>query len=163
MKKRLEIVPAAGAAKVDDTCQRQNAKRGAEPYEREHQPADSRIAVGRHWISLATFCLLSTALCLRCIAAPPPWSVQVSTNPAGPWITLTNVNWSAGFARWQGPAGAGISIGNVITISNATASTVLSNGVVVAQAAPLSSNDWLTLMSQPGISSNQYELILSHQ
>ena len=48
-------------------------------------------------------------------ATASPWSVQVSTNPSGPWITLTNVNWSAGFARLQGPVGASVEIGNTVT------------------------------------------------
>ncbi len=121
-------MPTASEFQVGNCGQRRDAESPAEPHECEHRPTDSSIAVSRHWISLAIFYLLSTALCLRCFSAPLPWSVQVSSNPAGPWITLTNINWSAGFARLQGPGGASVVIGNAVTITNATA--VLSNGTL---------------------------------
>ena len=132
MNRRSETMPKASELQVGNCRQRRDAESPTEPHECEHRPTDSSIAVGRHWISLTIFYLLSTALCLRCLSAPPPWSVQVSTNPAGPWITVTNVTWPAGFARLQGPAGTGVTVGNALTISNATA--VLSNGTLSVTA-----------------------------
>ena len=83
----------------------------------------------------------ASLLTSACLASPPPWSVQVSTNTAGPWIMLTNVNRSAGFARLQGPSGASVSIGNIVTTTNATSNA--------AAGTPLS-----CLPSPPGITSD---------
>jgi hypothetical protein len=127
-------VPPAGVAKVENADQGEDTQRYAEPYERQHQLTDHRIAIGHHWgFSIIAFFIVQAFLVASAYAATaPPWSVQVSSNPAGPWITLTNINWSTGFARLQGPGGASVVIGNALTLSNATA--VLSNGTLSVTA-----------------------------
>ena len=128
---RLEAMPPAGELQPGYRGQRHDAQGAAEPHERQHQLADHRISVRRHWRSLAIFSLLSIALCLRAAA----WSVKVSTNsPAqNSFFTVGTFTSPNGFAEIQAPNGATIAAGSVVTITNATAA--LSNGTLTITAA----------------------------
>jgi hypothetical protein len=95
-------------------------------------------------------------------ALPPSWSVKVSTNsPAqSAFFAVATFNSPNGFAEIQAPNGSTILAGSIVTISNITAT--LSNGVGTATIL-LSSNDWKTLMSQPGSSSNLWYISFVEQ
>ena len=91
-----------GPTKVDNVAQREHAKRNAEPDESQHQPAACRVALGCHRVfyitpkivcKISLLTLLALFMCLATVlrAAQPQWSVQVSTNPAGPRITNAGV------------------------------------------------------------------------
>lgn len=151
----LKTVPAAGELQPGNRHERGNAEGAAEPHERQHQPAGCRIAVGWHWVTLAVFWLVSTALCVRAASVP----VLVTTNGAQTWYTGCVVNASSAMVKLQGTANMSATL-TVLTVTNATGS--LSNGVGHATIT-VSSNDWATMTGGTGIHSNLWEVTITHQ